>query len=143
MTKKRTANESQQLCTETITEKKKKKKEKKKVSSETDKVVGDSEKTSARDLALEYLKKWHENRKQWSFQKVRQVWILQHMYDTQKVPDEEFKILLEYMENSKGKARENTIKQAEVVIEKFEETDNDTAAKEGYMRARQVLQMLS
>lgn len=35
--------------------------------------------------ALEYLHKWHKDRKHWSFQKVRQVWLLQHLYDTKQV----------------------------------------------------------
>ena len=39
----------------------------------------------AESLALEYLRLWHGSRDEWSFQKVRQVWLLQHLYDTDKV----------------------------------------------------------
>ena len=39
----------------------------------------------AETLALEYLQQWCNNREEWSFQKVRQVWLLQHLYDTDKV----------------------------------------------------------
>jgi len=31
--------------------------------------------------ALEYLHRWKSSRDSWTFQKVRQVWLLQHMYD--------------------------------------------------------------
>jgi len=36
-------------------------------------------------LSLEYLKRWKESRSDWSFQKVRQIWLLKHMYDLQLV----------------------------------------------------------
>jgi len=35
--------------------------------------------------ALEYLRTWKSARDRWTFQKVRQVWLLQHMYDSAKV----------------------------------------------------------
>jgi len=35
--------------------------------------------------ALEYLHTWKSARDRWAFQKVRQVWLLQHMYDSTKV----------------------------------------------------------
>jgi len=35
--------------------------------------------------ALEYLRTWKSTHDSWTFQKVRQVWLLQHMYDSTKV----------------------------------------------------------
>jgi len=41
--------------------------------------------SSSQYRALEYLRKWKSSRDSWTFQKVRQVWLLQHMYDPVKV----------------------------------------------------------
>ena len=41
--------------------------------------------STAKYHALEYLKRWKLQRSEWSFQKVRQVWLLQNMYDEKKV----------------------------------------------------------
>ena len=35
--------------------------------------------------AIEYLLKWKKNRSEWSFKKVRQVWLLKNLYDDSKV----------------------------------------------------------
>jgi len=56
---------------------------------QTDENAG-SEKTvpvdsTAKYHALEYLRRWKLQRSEWSFQKVRQVWLLQNMYDEKKV----------------------------------------------------------
>jgi len=41
--------------------------------------------SSAQYHALEYLRTWKSAHDRWTFQKVRQVWLLQHMYDSTKV----------------------------------------------------------
>jgi len=41
--------------------------------------------SSSRYHALEYLRSWKSAHGSWSFQKVRQVWLLQHMYDPDMV----------------------------------------------------------
>ena len=41
--------------------------------------------SSSRYRALQYLRTWKSSRDSWTFQKVRQVWLLQHMYDPVKV----------------------------------------------------------
>jgi hypothetical protein len=45
----------------------------------------DSDKTSSAEQALLYLRMWKKNRSKWTFKKVRQVWLLKHMFDTSKV----------------------------------------------------------
>ena len=35
--------------------------------------------------ALDYLRTWHSNREYWSFKKVRQSWLLQNLFDQEKV----------------------------------------------------------
>ena len=41
--------------------------------------------SSSQYRALEYLRTWKSAHDNWTFQKVRQVWLLQHMYDPNKV----------------------------------------------------------
>ncbi|GLD71146.1 uncharacterized protein AKAME5_002246700 [Lates japonicus] len=40
---------------------------------------------TAPQQALDYLTCWAENRAEWKFQKIRQTWLLQHMFDSEKV----------------------------------------------------------
>ena len=35
--------------------------------------------------AIDYLRKWKHDRSNWSFKKIRQVWLLKNMMDTDKV----------------------------------------------------------
>eukprot|EP00700_Malawimonas_jakobiformis_P002999 EC725409.1.p1 GENE.EC725409.1~~EC725409.1.p1 ORF type:complete len:118 (+),score=17.80 EC725409.1:59-412(+) len=48
--------------------------------------------------ALEYLSLWKHDRDSWKFQKVRQVYLLQHLYERDRVPKSFFPTLLEYLE---------------------------------------------
>ncbi|CAG8725762.1 5539_t:CDS:2, partial [Ambispora leptoticha] len=71
--------------------------------------------------ALRYLATWYLHRQSvWKFQKVRQVWLLQHAYDIDNVPNEFFRIFLEYISDLTGKARGKTIKEAQEILEQFE-----------------------
>ncbi|MGH0165378.1 UNVERIFIED_CONTAM: hypothetical protein FKN15_048737 [Acipenser sinensis] len=64
------------------------------------------------------------------------------MFDSDKVPDEFFAVLLEYLDGLKGGARETTVKKAESVIRDCEDLEDSAAAvKAG--RAREVIQLLS
>merc|ERR1712037_654899 len=36
--------------------------------------------------ALSYLKTWAEDRETWKFEKCRQIWLINHIYDTENVP---------------------------------------------------------
>ncbi|XP_034782740.1 uncharacterized protein C7orf50 homolog [Acipenser ruthenus] len=99
-------------------------------------------KPSGSQMAQDYLTCWSKNRKDWSFKKTRQTWLLKHMFDSEKVPDELFDVLLEYLDGLKGGARETTVKAAESVIRDCEDSEDSAAAvKAG--RAREVIQLLS
>ncbi|XP_061416186.1 uncharacterized protein C7orf50 homolog [Lethenteron reissneri] len=78
---------------------------------------------SAAELSLEYLTSWATDKNQWKFQKLRQTWLLQHMYDAEKVPDSYFKILLKYLAGLKGQAKDTTIEKAESIMRKSEKED--------------------
>ncbi|XP_076779585.1 protein cholesin isoform X1 [Arvicanthis niloticus] len=102
-------------------------------------------KPSAAALALEYLQGWAQKQESWRFQKTRQTWLLLHMYEEDKVPDEHFSTLLDYLEGLKGSARELTVQKAEALMQKLDEASPETRDRSlGKMqRLRQVLQLLS
>ncbi|XP_005080048.1 uncharacterized protein C7orf50 homolog isoform X2 [Mesocricetus auratus] len=102
-------------------------------------------KPSAAVLALEYLQGWAQKQESWRFQKTRQTWLLMNMYDEDKVPDEHFSTLLDYLEGLKGSARELTVRKAEALMQELDEADTETRETQlGKMeRLRQVLQLLS
>ncbi|KAI0239726.1 hypothetical protein LSAT2_009550 [Lamellibrachia satsuma] len=110
----------------------------------------------AETLALEYLQQWCNNREEWSFQKVRQVWLLQHLYDTDKMSVANFALMLKYIDGLKGNARSLTVTKAEELLitadssDEEEEKDDSKKQPEGKQlteeqeeRARAVLQMLN
>uniref|UniRef100_V9L8K5 WKF domain-containing protein n=1 Tax=Callorhinchus milii TaxID=7868 RepID=V9L8K5_CALMI len=102
------------------------------------------ERPLALDLALQYLSRWATKREEWRFQKTRQTWLLQNMYDCDKVPDKYFDQLLEYLDGLKGNARQVTVQKAEALMKESgttEEPGEDLVTK--CRRARQVLQQLS
>lgn len=103
--------------------------------------------SSCQYRALEYLHTWKSAYDSWTFQKVRQVWLLQHMYDPTKIGENDFGILLEYLEKLVGKARESTVEAAEKMIREAEDADenndNSHASDVKFERIRQVLQILS
>uniref|UniRef100_A0A8D2DRN7 Chromosome 7 open reading frame 50 n=1 Tax=Sciurus vulgaris TaxID=55149 RepID=A0A8D2DRN7_SCIVU len=98
---------------------------------------------SGAELALDYLCGWAQKHKNWRFQKTRQTWLLLHMYDSDKVPDEHFSTLLAYLEGLKGRARELTVQKAEALIQELDEAGTETAPLGKAQRLRQVLQLLS
>ncbi|XP_012878827.1 PREDICTED: uncharacterized protein C7orf50 homolog [Dipodomys ordii] len=100
-------------------------------------------KRSGAELALDYLYGWARKDASWRFQKTRQTWLLLHMYDRDKVPDEHFSTLLAYLEGLKGQARELTVQKAEAQMQELDEVSEDAALLEKAGRLRQVLQLLS
>ncbi|RMX44450.1 hypothetical protein pdam_00010057 [Pocillopora damicornis] len=84
--------------------KKKKKKSKQELQKES---------KSALHPAIDYLHTWFNNRQHWNFKKVRQVWLLKNMFDQEQISNENFGILLKYLEGLEGAAKEKTIKIAE------------------------------
>ncbi|XP_011885118.1 PREDICTED: uncharacterized protein C7orf50 homolog isoform X2 [Cercocebus atys] len=98
---------------------------------------------SGAELALDYLCAWAQKHKSWRFQKTRQTWLLLHMYDRDKVPDEHFSTMLAYLEGLQGRARELTVQKAEALMRELDEEDPDPLLPGRVQRIRQVLQLLS
>ncbi|KAF7243080.1 hypothetical protein EYD10_10584 [Varanus komodoensis] len=87
---------------------------------------------------------WAKRPEEWKFQKTRQTWLLLHMYDKDKVPDEYFSILLRYLEGLQGGARGVTIQKAEALMKEYDSSEaEDSSLLEKCERIRKVLQLLS
>ncbi|XP_066540058.1 uncharacterized protein C7orf50 homolog [Hoplias malabaricus] len=123
-----------------------KKEEKKKLKEEKKSEKEESKSSIAKTQALEYLKCWSEKREEWKFQKTRQVWLLQHMFDSEKVSDANFTVLLSYLEGLQGVARETTVQKAEALARWGGQDGAEVGAAEAEkraLRAKEVIQMLS
>lgn len=105
--------------------------------------VETAQKPPACQLALEYLTTWSKNRTEWRFQKTRQKWLLQHMYDHDQISDKHFTMLLGYMEGLQGNARELTIQKTEALMKESDSTgDAPDISVDKMERMKQVLQLL-
>ncbi|RZB40741.1 DUF2373 domain containing protein, partial [Asbolus verrucosus] len=88
--------------------------------------------------SLNYLSKWKHSREEWKFEKLRQIWLQHNMYDSSKIPQEFWDILVDYFSNCKGKARDIILKDALKLIE--ENTEDEDEMK--IQRARNIIQTL-
>jgi len=97
--------------------------------------------------SLEYLDVWKGARPLWKFQKVRQSYLLQNIYDRKKVPKKHFKILLEYLEELKGNSRTKTLMDAQSILKEWdnlnEEDRTDKERKRKHRRACSIVAVLS
>ncbi|VDI75338.1 Hypothetical predicted protein [Mytilus galloprovincialis] len=137
-----TNKDVEDIMKEVSVNKKKKKKEKNKktklcVTADSEKTETEDNKKSSKELAIAYLKLWKKNREEWKFQKVRQVWLLSNMLDSEMVKDKHFETLLLYLDGLKGKARETTSTAAQNITE----SESNSGVKVD--RARQIVQQLS
>lgn len=70
---------------------------------------------------------------------MRQSWLLQNLFDQEKIPDEDFSTLIKYLQGLKGSSREKTVQMAEQRME--ENTDELDSVID--FRAQQVIQLLT
>lgn len=119
------------------------KKEEKKRLREEGETQPKTEGPTAAQQALDYLTCWSKNRPEWKFQKTRQTWLLQHMFDSEKISDEKFSVLLEYLEGLRGAAKDTTVQKALVLVQQSGEEADDTSIQQRAQRAREVIQLLS
>lgn len=94
---------------------------------------------SLQQKSLNYLSKWKHSRSEWKFEKLRQIWLQHNMLDEEKISQEFWATLMEYLGNSKGKAKEAVLKSALKVVED-ESADQDSVK---VLRARDIIQNLS
>jgi hypothetical protein len=70
--------------------------------------------TKGQGRALRYLDAWQlaqngDGSSGWKFEKCRQIWLLAHVYDSDRIPDSKFDTMLKYMESIKGMMRKQAI----------------------------------
>ncbi|KAI1306541.1 hypothetical protein EDD11_004729 [Mortierella claussenii] len=78
---------------------------------------------------LAYLLEWKTSRATWKFQKMRQVWLLNSMYDDKQIPASHWDIFLEYIHDLKGAARNAALEEAKKIVE-APEPDEDEEMKD-------------
>ncbi|KAM9817269.1 protein cholesin [Neosynchiropus ocellatus] len=98
---------------------------------------------TASQQALDYLTCWSTQRDEWKFQKTRQTWLLQHMFDPDMIPDDKFPILLEYMEGLRGGAKDTTVQKALVLVQESGLAPDDAVVQQRAQRAKEVIQLLT
>jgi len=97
--------------------------------------------------ALDYLKSWHGKDEHWKYHKKRNAWLIRNMYKRVQVSDENFALLLEYLETFTEDVRDRVIMHAEGIIKDCDVMDElkseiPEACIISYKRARQVLQLI-
>ncbi|KAF9540414.1 hypothetical protein EC957_004308 [Mortierella hygrophila] len=86
---------------------------------------------------LAYLVEWKKARETWKFQKLRQVWLINHMYDDKQLPDSHWSLFLEYIHDLKGAARNSAIADAKKIVEAPEDEDDEEEEKEETKKAEE------
>jgi len=136
--------------------------EKEKISRRKRKAIAGAEarvhETKGMNKALDYLKTWQNDRASWKFEKCRQIWLLHNAYDIKRMNEENFSVLLEYIDSIKGAMRGVTLDAAKKKLSTEEEwkvrddtelTESDKASTLGerpteavLKRARKIIRLL-
>ncbi|KAF9103860.1 hypothetical protein BGX27_010333 [Mortierella sp. AM989] len=74
--------------------------------------------------SLAYLVEWKKSRATWKFQKMRQVWLLNNMYDDKQLHNTHWDIFLQYIRELKGAARNSAIDDAKKIVDAPEPEDD-------------------
>ncbi|CAI6361790.1 unnamed protein product [Macrosiphum euphorbiae] len=102
--------------------------------------------TPRQERALEYLMQWKNDRTNWRFKKIYQLWLIHFTYDPLKVSKEHFDILVEYLQTIKGQIRSIILQDANKVISEFSSSNEgqqelNSSQEVKYQRARTIIQM--
>ncbi|KAJ8922728.1 hypothetical protein NQ315_007763 [Exocentrus adspersus] len=100
---------------------------------------------SSQQNVLNYLSKWKHCRNEWKFEKLKQIWLQQNLFDTGKVPSEFWETAVEYFSGAKGAIRSVILKEALKIIEKEESTEEENTNENELLvlqRARDIVQHL-
>ncbi|XP_061563614.1 uncharacterized protein C7orf50 homolog isoform X2 [Cololabis saira] len=98
---------------------------------------------TASQQALDYLVCWADNRSEWRFQKTRQTWLLQHMFQSDEIQDDKFLVLMQYLEGLRGMAKDTTVQKALSLVEESGKAPEDAVVQQRAHRAREVIQLFS
>uniref|UniRef100_A0A1Q3F7X5 WKF domain-containing protein n=1 Tax=Culex tarsalis TaxID=7177 RepID=A0A1Q3F7X5_CULTA len=100
-----------------------------------------------RQEVQQYLQAWRDEREKWKFQKLKQIYIQEHVFDEDRLAADVWPIALEYLSGTKGSGKETLTKRAQTVIREADQQakeGEDQSVLEGsrYQRARELLQYL-
>lgn len=99
------------------------------------------------DEIIDYLRTWKNDKDNWKFQKMKQIFIQNHVFESDIIIGDIWDTTLEYISGSKGNSKDILIEQAEKIIHKIDtERENNKDIGESkqvlYKRARDLLQLL-
>lgn len=99
------------------------------------------------DEILTYLKSYCEDRSNWKFQKMKQIWIQENVFDATKIGDDVWSFALEYLGGSQGRSKDELSKKAREIIDRIdteadEKSEPELQEQPLYIRARELLQMI-
>ncbi|XP_059475150.1 neurofilament medium polypeptide [Neocloeon triangulifer] len=99
--------------------------------------------------ATEYLNLWKNDRKNWKFVKNLQTWLVANVFDVEKVDNDLFQILAEYLKGATGNIRENVVKmsikrarECTLKVDVEPEEDADTY-QEIRSRSKQLIKLMT
>lgn len=95
--------------------------------------------------SLNYLSKWKHSREDWKFEKLRQIWLQQNLFDTNRISKEFWNTTVEYFRGAKGHIRKVVLEEAVKIIDTEESTEEemtDSDYQEKLRRARDIVQNL-
>ncbi|KAF9994143.1 hypothetical protein BGZ65_010254, partial [Modicella reniformis] len=99
--------------------------------SKISKTTGKRKADDRSETSLAYLVEWKRSRTTWRFQKLRQNWLLNHIYDDKLIPNSHWDVFLEYIHDMKGGARTAVVQDAKKIVEAPEpEEGEEEASKE-------------
>ncbi len=87
-----------------------------------------------------YLNNFVLNKSIWKFNKLKQIWILQHLWYTYALDKQNFKYAIKYMKKMADKAKTETLIEAQLIVDKQEELK---CSKRMLKRAKKVIKKLS
>ncbi|XP_026805787.1 uncharacterized protein C7orf50 homolog [Rhopalosiphum maidis] len=102
--------------------------------------------TPRQERAVEYLMQWKNDRSNWKFKKIYQLWLIKNTYDPLKVSKEHFDVLVEYLQTIEGKSRSIILQSANTVVSEFSNSNDgqqelNSSQEVKYQRARTIIQM--
>jgi WKF domain len=100
-----------------------------------------------RDDIDQYLHAWKQDRSEWKFQKVKQIFIEKQIYNAVEITDDLWPITLEYLAGSREATKEGLLKEAQKLIGQFDDSEenkdaSNTVDEKKYKRARDIMQTL-
>jgi len=88
---------------------------------------------------------WKNDRCNWKFKKIYQLWLVKNTYDTSKISQENFDILVDYLQTIEGKTHDLILQNANTIIAESSVSNEhqllNSSQENTYHRARKIIQM--